>query len=43
MRGLQGKRMVVAGGGGIGGATAIHEFTELRWITIQTTPRKYPF
>lgn len=32
-----------SGYGRFGGATAIHEFTELRWITIQTTPRKYPF
>ena len=22
---------------------ASHEFTELRWITVQTTPRHYPF
>jgi acyl-CoA reductase-like NAD-dependent aldehyde dehydrogenase len=26
-----------------GGAAAIHEFTELRWITVQTAPRHYPF
>jgi benzaldehyde dehydrogenase (NAD) len=33
-------------GGGIGrfgGSAGIAEFTELRWITIQTTPRHYPF
>ena len=28
---------------GFGGKAAIAEFTELRWITIQTTPRHYPF
>jgi hypothetical protein len=26
-----------------GGKAGINEFTELRWITIQTTPRHYPF
>jgi benzaldehyde dehydrogenase (NAD) len=26
-----------------GGKTGINELTELRWITIQTTPRHYPF
>lgn len=32
-----------SGYGRFGGDAAIHEFTELRWITIQTTPRHYPF
>lgn len=32
-----------SGYGRFGGAAAIHEFTELRWITIQMTPRHYPF
>jgi acyl-CoA reductase-like NAD-dependent aldehyde dehydrogenase len=32
-----------SGYGRFGGDAAIHEFTELRWITIQTTPRQYPF
>lgn len=32
-----------SGHGRFGGKAAIHEFTELRWITIQTTPRHYPF
>src|SRR6202050_1949041 len=32
-----------SGYGRFGGKAAIHEFTELRWITIQTTPRQYPF
>ena len=31
-----------SGYGRFGGSAAIHEFTELRWITIQTTPRQYP-
>lgn len=31
-----------SGYGRFGGKAAIHEFTELRWITIQTTPRQYP-
>ena len=26
-----------------GGKAGVNEFTELRWITIQTTPRHYPF
>jgi len=35
---------VKAGGyGRFGGKAGIHEFTELRWITVQTTPRHYPF
>ena len=25
------------------GAARIHEFTELRWITVRTTPRHNPF
>jgi benzaldehyde dehydrogenase (NAD) len=32
-----------SGYGRFGGNASIHEFTELRWITIQTTPRQYPF
>jgi acyl-CoA reductase-like NAD-dependent aldehyde dehydrogenase len=31
-----------SGQGRFGGKAAIAEFTELRWITIQTTPRHYP-
>ncbi|PHM20124.1 MAG: salicylaldehyde dehydrogenase [Curvibacter sp. PD_MW3] len=32
-----------SGIGRFGGKAGIHEFTELRWITMQTTPRHYPF
>lgn len=32
-----------SGYGRFGGKAAIEQFTELRWITIQTTPRHYPF
>jgi benzaldehyde dehydrogenase (NAD) len=32
-----------SGHGRFGGKAGIHEFTELRWITLQTTPRHYPF
>jgi len=32
-----------SGYGRFGGKAAIDEFTELRWITIQTSPRQYPF
>ena len=32
-----------SGYGRFGGKAAIAEFTELRWITIQTAPRHYPF
>jgi acyl-CoA reductase-like NAD-dependent aldehyde dehydrogenase len=32
-----------SGYGRFGGKAAIAEFTELRWITVQTSPRKYPF
>jgi benzaldehyde dehydrogenase (NAD) len=32
-----------SGLGRFGGGAGIHEFTELRWITVQTTPRHYPF
>lgn len=32
-----------SGYGRFGGKAGIDEFTELRWITIQTTPRHYPF
>ncbi|TCM67345.1 vanillin dehydrogenase [Acinetobacter calcoaceticus] len=32
-----------SGYGRFGGQAAIAEFTELRWITMQTAPRHYPF
>jgi acyl-CoA reductase-like NAD-dependent aldehyde dehydrogenase len=32
-----------SGYGRFGGRAGVDEFTELRWITIQTTPRHYPF
>lgn len=32
-----------SGLGRFGGKAGIAEFTELRWITVQTTPRHYPF
>jgi len=32
-----------SGYGRFGGRRAIEEFTELRWITLQTAPRSYPF
>ena len=32
-----------SGYGRFGGSAAINEFTTLRWITIQTGPRHYPF
>jgi vanillin dehydrogenase len=32
-----------SGYGRFGGSSAIHEFTTLRWITVQTGPRHYPF
>jgi benzaldehyde dehydrogenase (NAD) len=32
-----------SGIGRFGGRAGIHEFTELRWITVQTQPRHYPF
>jgi len=35
--------MKESGYGRHGGRAAIDEFTELRWITIQRTPRLYPF
>ncbi len=35
--------MKASGYGRFGGKAAVAEFTELRWITIQTTPRHYPF
>jgi len=31
-----------SGSGRFGGRAAIHEFTDLRWITIATQPRHYP-
>lgn len=27
----------------LGGKAGVEAFTELRWITVQTTPRHYPF
>jgi len=35
--------MKESGYGRHGGQAAIEEFTELRWISIQRTPRQYPF
>jgi acyl-CoA reductase-like NAD-dependent aldehyde dehydrogenase/ABC-type branched-subunit amino acid transport system ATPase component len=32
-----------SGLGRFGGKAGIHEFTELRWVTVQTEPRHYPF
>jgi acyl-CoA reductase-like NAD-dependent aldehyde dehydrogenase len=32
-----------SGWGRHGGLAALEEFTELRWITMQRTPRQYPF
>ena len=32
-----------SGWGRFGGKAALEEFTELRWISIQRTPRQYPF
>ncbi|MET3905812.1 acyl-CoA reductase-like NAD-dependent aldehyde dehydrogenase/thiamine pyrophosphate-dependent acetolactate synthase large subunit-like protein [Bradyrhizobium sp. S3.3.6] len=32
-----------SGFGRFGGKAGIAEFTELRWVTMQTTPRHYPF
>jgi benzaldehyde dehydrogenase (NAD) len=32
-----------SGLGRFGGQAGIAEFTDLRWITVQTTPRHYPF
>ncbi|MBI5256652.1 MAG: aldehyde dehydrogenase family protein [Burkholderiales bacterium] len=32
-----------SGMGRFGGKAGVAEFTELRWITVQTTPRHYPF
>ena len=31
-----------SGWGRFGGSAALEEFTELRWITVQQTPRHYP-
>ena len=31
-----------SGYGRFGGKAAVDEFTDLRWITVQTTPRHYP-
>jgi benzaldehyde dehydrogenase (NAD) len=32
-----------SGFGRFGGRAGVHEFTDLRWITVQTQPRHYPF
>ena len=32
-----------SGHGRFGGRAGIDAFTELRWITVQTSPRHYPF
>ncbi len=32
-----------SGWGRFGGKAGVHEFTDLRWMTVQTTPRHYPF
>jgi aldehyde dehydrogenase (NAD+) len=32
-----------SGWGRFGGLAALEEFTELRWISVQRTPRQYPF
>jgi len=32
-----------SGFGRFGGRAGIAEFTELRWVTVQTEPRHYPF
>jgi benzaldehyde dehydrogenase (NAD) len=32
-----------SGYGRFGGKASIAEFTDLRWITVQTAPRHYPF
>ena len=32
-----------SGIGRFGGRAGVHEFTELRWLSVQTTPRHYPF
>jgi acyl-CoA reductase-like NAD-dependent aldehyde dehydrogenase len=31
-----------SGWGRFGGSAALEEFTELRWLTVQQTPRHYP-
>lgn len=35
--------MKASGYGRFGGRAGIHEFTELRWITVETKPHHYPF
>jgi acyl-CoA reductase-like NAD-dependent aldehyde dehydrogenase/ABC-type branched-subunit amino acid transport system ATPase component len=32
-----------SGMGRFGGKAGVAEFTDLRWVTVQTTPRQYPF
>ena len=34
--------MKASGYGRFGGTAAIHEFTELRWITVSSQPGHYP-
>ncbi|MCC7413364.1 MAG: aldehyde dehydrogenase [Gammaproteobacteria bacterium] len=35
--------MKASGYGRFGGQAGVNEFTELRWISVQTSPRHYPF
>jgi benzaldehyde dehydrogenase (NAD) len=32
-----------SGFGHFGGSAGVAEFTDLRWITVQTSQRQYPF
>ncbi len=32
-----------SGWGRFGGTAGVHEFTDLRWVTVQSGPRHYPF
>ena len=32
-----------SGIGRFGGRAGVHEFTDLRWLTVQTSLRHYPF
>ena len=32
-----------SGWGRFGGLAGVHEFTDLRWLTVQETERHYPF
>ncbi|MGO4396201.1 hypothetical protein AB4Z46_33115 [Variovorax sp. M-6] len=38
-----GQRQRVRRYGRFGGKAGVEAFTELRWITVQATPRHYPF